>query len=452
MKIKRAVTTALIGCGILGVGLLGDASADQGVNSCEPTELVKNGSFEEPYVGFKRWKPFQQIDGWTLDYGPAIEVQNHVAGSPQDGEQFVELDSHASSGISQEMETVAGHTYTVSFWFSPRPGRSAADNEMAMLWDGQEVTTMTADGTSLRDTDWTYHEFDLTASGSITRLAFHHIGSSNSHGAYVDAVSVTDKDECGTQAASPFKLYDDFSTKRIDSGRWFGQESASGGPGGLELVRRRNRHGQLVMMHRVSGGDESSSGRHISRNRLRMPREQRVMGMHFDVMVKRVKLSGCEVEGASASAVKARGAMFLFNDGSSTSSSNATGDVGAVVEAYQSVNSAATPNEFRLRGFVFRCRTRSCGSTSTVGSVDLGTVQRYDFVTLGMQWHPETDEVTFWKNDEERHAVSYDMNDDERSVFSNQRLEVRVEGANCEEGERPYAEMRAIFDNVFIQP
>ncbi len=169
---------------------------------------------------------------------------------------------------------------------------------------------------------------------------------------------------CAARTDSQFVLYDDFDAKRLDAVRWFGQESASGGPGGLELVRRINRHRHLVMMHRVSGGDVSNSGRHISRNRLRMPRETRITGMHFDVMVRRVRLSGCEVEGAADSAAKARGVMFLFNDGSSTSSGNATGDVGAVVEVYKSVSSEAARYEYHLRGFVFRCLTPGCSSTS----------------------------------------------------------------------------------------
>jgi hypothetical protein len=69
-----------------------------------------------------------------------------------------------------------------------------------------------------------------------------------------------------------------------------------------------------------------------------------------------------------------------------------------------------------------------------------------------MQWHPETTEMSFWKNDDDRQMVSYDLNDDELSNFSNQRLEVRVEAANCEAGERPFAEMRVSFDNVMIRP
>ena len=254
------------------------------------------------------------------------------------------------------------------------------------------------------------------------------------------------------QSSADFTRYDHFSAKRLDSSKWFGEESASGGPGGLESVRRINRHRQLEMIHRVSGGDASNSGRHISRNRLRMPREQRIAGMQFDVKVKRLALRGCDAEGASDSAAKARGVMFLFNDGSSASSGNATGDVGAVVEVHKSVSSDWKRSWYHARGFVFRCSNKSCSSTSTVGSVDLGAVKRNKAVTLGMQWHPDTTEVSFWKNDDHREIVSYDLNDEELSNFSNQRLEVRVEAANCEAGERPFAEMRVAFDNVMIDP
>ncbi len=280
-----------------------------------------------------------------------------------------------------------------------------------MLWDGQEVAKVQANGTPLNDTEWTYHEYELTASADVTRLEFHYAGRSNSYGAYVDGVSVMHTGACDGQTADAYTLYDDFETKRVNAEKWFGQESASGGPGGLELVRRSDRKGHLVMMHRVSGGNDSNRGRHISRNRLRMPRDQRITGMHFDVMVRHLSLKGCEAEGASNSAAKARGSMFLFNDGSSTGSSSATGDVGAIVEVYKSVDSDAEKHEYHLRGFVFRCRTRSCGSTSTVGSVDLGTVKRRETITLGMQWHAETNEVSFWKNDEDGQVVTY-MNDD----------------------------------------
>ena len=99
LKVKCILTTALIGCGLLSFGLAGTAFANQGQNSCEPTELVNNGSFEEPYLGPNRWQPFQQIEGWTLAYGPAIEVQNNVAGSPHDGEQFVELGQSCVASI-----------------------------------------------------------------------------------------------------------------------------------------------------------------------------------------------------------------------------------------------------------------------------------------------------------------------------------------------------------------
>src|SRR5947209_8627132 len=65
------------------------------------TNLVVNGGFEQPPVPFGTVGFFQSIPGWSLSSGPDIEVQNHVAGAgvPAEGDQFVELDSHASSAI-----------------------------------------------------------------------------------------------------------------------------------------------------------------------------------------------------------------------------------------------------------------------------------------------------------------------------------------------------------------
>src|SRR5215217_4814219 len=48
------------------------------------TELVVNGSFEEPALG-GGFSTFGAIPGWTTTFGPGIEIQNHAAGDPLDG-------------------------------------------------------------------------------------------------------------------------------------------------------------------------------------------------------------------------------------------------------------------------------------------------------------------------------------------------------------------------------
>ncbi|MDH3599920.1 MAG: hypothetical protein OEU26_09825 [Candidatus Tectomicrobia bacterium] len=251
-----------------------------------------------------------------------------------------------------------------------------------------------------------------------------------------------------------FIRYDRFDERRLDAKKWYGEQLATGGSGGLEIVRRVNRHGRLVMRHRVSGGDHSHDGRHISRNRMRMLDTDAIYGMRFDVKVKRVWMHGCAAEGASKSSVRARGVMFLFNDGSSTGSTDARGDVGTVVEVYRSTASdGAYDNnnkEMNVRGFLFRCKTTGCGTSEILDQVDLGTVSRWQWSTLGMTWDPERDEVSFRMNDGEDQVIAYDHSDADAPVRSNKRLEVRVEGANCTDG-GSFAEMKAVFDNVAVQ-
>ena len=131
---------------------------------------------------------FASIPGWSLASGPDIEVQNHVAGNPFDGNQFVELDSDAESAIFQDLPTVAGAPYVLTFAFSARPG--VLVNSMGVFWNGSSVTTVNADGTGLGGTSWTVYSFTVMASSTTTRLQFSGLGPSDSLGEYIDAVSV----------------------------------------------------------------------------------------------------------------------------------------------------------------------------------------------------------------------------------------------------------------------
>jgi hypothetical protein len=156
--------------------------------SLHASNIVVNGSFELPALSNPSWSLFDSIPGWSLASGPYIEVQNHVAGNPYDGNQFVELDSTAESAIFQDLPTLTGVQYYLSFAFSPRPGVPV--NSMGVSWNGSSVTTVSATGTGLLDTSWTVYNFTVTASSTTTRLQFSGLGPSDSLGEYVDAVSV----------------------------------------------------------------------------------------------------------------------------------------------------------------------------------------------------------------------------------------------------------------------
>ncbi len=248
-----------------------------------------------------------------------------------------------------------------------------------------------------------------------------------------------------------FQLYDNFKQKRLDPTKWYGQQADAGE---LEFVRRIM-GGWLEMAQRVFGGDDADTGRRISRNRLRFPNDYAMTGLGFKLKVKALSLQGCEVPGSSASMARARGVMFLFNDGSGTEPSDAEGDVGAVVEVFRSSDSEDEGDMFRARGFLFYCLDRRCQRSRAFAHVALGVVKRNERVKLAMQWHPETNSVSFWKNnkhEEMTEEITYTEDDAALSVFSNQRLELRSEAANCTAGERPYAAIKARFDNVYVHP
>ncbi|MCA9534760.1 MAG: DUF642 domain-containing protein [Myxococcales bacterium] len=153
--------------------------------------LLVNGGFEQPRLNHGTWQVFGALPGWQLSSGPGIEVQNNVAGRPAEGSQYVELDSHASSAIYQDVQTVPGQYYELRVAFSARPGTPRMDNSVAVVLNGQVVHTLDAEGSQLGDTQWAYQSIQFQATSSSTRVELRHVGRSNGLGGYVDDVSVT---------------------------------------------------------------------------------------------------------------------------------------------------------------------------------------------------------------------------------------------------------------------
>ena len=168
-------------------------AAPAGASAAPPSlgNAVVNGSFERPVVPVGRTQPFPAIRGWRLAFGPDIEIQNHAAGDPARGRQFVELDSDASSGIYQRIPTRPNRLYRVQFFFSPRPGTSAAENVLVVKWHRRVVARLTGDGTGLVSADWHMYAIKVRATGRATRLEFDDGGISDSVGTLIDGVTVT---------------------------------------------------------------------------------------------------------------------------------------------------------------------------------------------------------------------------------------------------------------------
>lgn len=174
--------------------------------------LVTNGSFEDPSVN--NWEVFEgngvAVPGWTAEWVnsqafPAqIEIQEDgvLSGvSAQDGGQYAEMDTDfggnlfegeemASIVLKQQISTVAGNKYHVSFWTHPRPGYDEADNSISFEF-GSEDDSIDANGNDEVADEWEQHTYEVIATDSTTDLIFTDEGTANTFGMLLDNVVVT---------------------------------------------------------------------------------------------------------------------------------------------------------------------------------------------------------------------------------------------------------------------
>ncbi len=159
------------------------------------SELVGNGSFEADAVAQGTWGLFTAPVDWTVSYEAGapttgLELRNDIVGTAQDGHNFAELDADRNVTITQDLATVAGQTYTLSFWYSDRAGTQAFTNGLSFsVGDVLSGGVAGADNTGA-DNVWHHVSRTFVADGSTTALSFTGTGASDSLGMSLDNVSV----------------------------------------------------------------------------------------------------------------------------------------------------------------------------------------------------------------------------------------------------------------------
>jgi hypothetical protein len=241
-------------------------------------------------------------------------------------------------------------------------------------------------------------------------------------------------------------VYDDFNAKEINPALWITQQSGSGG---LELIRQPWL-GKLVMSHRVVGETTTSTGQNTSRNQLRFRNGSGISTIKFTMKARNLAVLGCEAVGANTSRSLAGFFSALFNDGSRTSSEDQTGDIGAFIFLQRTSDSTDPDNLLRVEAGMIRCASSNCSAVEDIGLLDLGTVAQNENVSLSVSWEDAEKRVRFQKNDEPIQLVNYSQAVVTPRGF--RVLEVRGEAANCNVGERPFAKITAVFDNVVVNP
>jgi hypothetical protein len=168
---------------------------------------VLNGSFEDVTGGTVlldsgSWKVYGTLPGWTTVSGNGIEVQtNPTLGfiDAQDGNRYVELDSHPGGGsnttMRQQVHLGVG-SYDLSFFFSPRT-RDASTNgifySVAEALGGGLLSygEVTGPGGPYQVGTWTevVSRFTVSTAG-LFNLDFGATGREDTLGGLIDNVSI----------------------------------------------------------------------------------------------------------------------------------------------------------------------------------------------------------------------------------------------------------------------
>ncbi|MBT3908217.1 MAG: hypothetical protein HOF27_00845, partial [Rhodospirillaceae bacterium] len=163
--------------------------------------LVANGSFED--VTYERGhgrghhrhhhhSRSAELSGWQVAGGPGPDVINHRWLPSADGDRHIELDGsgarNTNSAIFQDIPTAGTGTFLVSFNYSPPPFSRAHSNGIEIIWNGQVIDTISANGGW--GVDWQTFTYELEGAGDLTRLEFCTVGADDGRGGYLDNVSL----------------------------------------------------------------------------------------------------------------------------------------------------------------------------------------------------------------------------------------------------------------------
>ena len=113
-----------------------------------------------------------------------------MAGEASDGVNFVELDTNSNNSMYQDVSTLLGTSYYLTFDYSGREGVAAQSNPIDAFWNGQSLTHIFSSGIGETGNHWTTVGFYVVGTGGSDRLSFSASGTSDSYGGSLDNVTL----------------------------------------------------------------------------------------------------------------------------------------------------------------------------------------------------------------------------------------------------------------------
>jgi len=125
-------------------------------------------------------------DGWTAGVG-TIEIQHDdIAGNALSQPNLVELDSNQNSTM---FFNLAAGSYSVDYFYSPRPGVAASSNGITLSIGSTTLDSVALSGVGNADTVWGERSVAFKTGGGA--LTFAATGTSDSLGGYLDNITIS---------------------------------------------------------------------------------------------------------------------------------------------------------------------------------------------------------------------------------------------------------------------
>lgn len=165
-------------------------------NAAANTNIVINGSFEDAQQAGPTRVAITNLTDWTSFGGSNLLEQGVNSTSlieAQDGNQFVSLGHNGQSGsrLEQDLPTVPGQRYDVTFWMRAIQGGSTPSLQELQVSANDTSTVLVVLTAQVTDaTQWGRAGFGFTATSALTTLRFSDTVGGSSANIAVDNVSV----------------------------------------------------------------------------------------------------------------------------------------------------------------------------------------------------------------------------------------------------------------------
>ncbi len=239
-------------------------------------------------------------------------------------------------------------------------------------------------------------------------------------------------------AVEAFKTYDNFSTAPINGALWEDAERT------VQI-----KAGVLAVTQRAYGQGSSNVGVSFDTLHTHFSEPAAVTEVRAKITVKALEVNACPGN-PSVSQSRARINGSYYNIGTPVPGSE-VGDALAQVKLTRFSNSTDAPGVLRVQGSLLHCINADCSTSTTIKTIDLGTVNLGQAATVQVQWDQPNKQFLYSRDSGAfSGSIVYTDDDSHPPGLPFKSLDSRIDVANCTAPATLTGFVSATFDSVAV--